>query len=292
MSRIAIVGPGAIGSVLAALLHTTGRHDVILCARRALPELTVQTTAGLVRFAPPVITDVAAAPAVDWVLVTTKAYDAASAAAWLAPLGAKGAPVAIVQNGVEHRERFAAYLPAERLVPVMIDCPAERNGANVVQRGAAKMSVSDDANGRAFVALFAGSSAVASTTGDLKSAVWRKLCVNAAGVVSGLVNQPSGVMHDEDAAAVARAIVAECVAVGRAEGATLPEDVADAVIGGYRAAPADGVNSLHADLMAGRPTEIDARNGVIVRLGRKHGIATPYNEMAVRLVNVLTRRPR
>jgi 2-dehydropantoate 2-reductase len=35
-----------------------------------------------------------------------------------------------------------------------------------------------------------------------------------------------------------------------------------------------------ADRLAGRPMEIDARNGVIVRLGEKHGIATPLNRMA------------
>jgi 2-dehydropantoate 2-reductase len=41
------------------------------------------------------------------------------------------------------------------------------------------------------------------------------------------------------------------------------------------------VNSLLADRIAGRRMETDARNGVIVRLGEKHGIATPLNRMAV-----------
>jgi 2-dehydropantoate 2-reductase len=68
------------------------------------------------------------------------------------------------------------------------------------------------------------------------------------------------------------------------------------VLQGYRAAPPDSVNSLHADHAAGRQTEIDARNGAIVRLGRKHGIATPCNGMAVALLaamneNVRARRP-
>ena len=69
---------------------------------------------------------------VDWVLVATKAYDAAGAAAWLTGLAAGGAPVAILQNGVEHRERFAAYLPATQLGPVMVDCPAERSSPTPV----------------------------------------------------------------------------------------------------------------------------------------------------------------
>jgi 2-dehydropantoate 2-reductase len=78
--------------------------------------------------------------------------------------------------------------------------------------------------------------------------------------------------------------VAECVAVGRAEGADLADDLPQQVVAGYRAGPADGVNSLHADRLAGRPMEIDARNGVIVRKGAAHGIATPVNAMVVALL--------
>jgi 2-dehydropantoate 2-reductase len=44
------------------------------------------------------------------------------------------------------------------------------------------------------------------------------------------------------------------------------------------------MNSLHADRAAGRPTEIDARNGAIVRIGARHGIPTPCNQMSVALL--------
>jgi 2-dehydropantoate 2-reductase len=76
-------------------------------------------------------------------------------------------------------------------------------------------------------------------------------------------------------------MVAEVVAVGRAEGARLDGSVGQQVVNMYRAQPKDSVNSLLADRIAGRRMETDARNGVIVRLGEKHGIATPLNRMAV-----------
>jgi 2-dehydropantoate 2-reductase len=79
-------------------------------------------------------------------------------------------------------------------------------------------------------------------------------------------------------------MVRECIAVGRAAGATLDDSIVEAVVDGARNAPADSINSLLADRMAGRPMEIDARNGAVVRLGRKHGIPTPLNEMAVALL--------
>lgn len=290
MARIAIVGPGAIGGVVTAWLEETGRHEVVLCARRPLGEIHVETPHGALIARPTVLTSPHQATPVDWVLIATKAYDSAGAALWLKGLASRGAQVAILQNGVEHRERFAAFVPAERLVPVMVDCPAERSTPTAIrQRGTARMAVQDDASGREFAALFAGTPVEIALTEDLKSTVWRKLCVNAAGVISGLVLQPAGVMQDEALGELSRQIVRECIAVGRAEGAMLDDSLADTVLQGYRNAPPDSVNSLHADRQAGRPTEIDARNGVIVRLGRKHGIATPCNQMAVALIEAMTR---
>lgn len=286
MARIAIVGPGAIGSVMAAWLAETGRHDVKLCARQALAgELEVAWRERVLRSRPKIWSSPAEAQAVEWILVTTKAYDAAGAAAWLPALRAGGAPVAVLQNGVEHRERFAAWVAAADIVPVMVDCPAERDAPlRVRQRGIAKMAVADDARGREFAALFDGTEVAVERTADFRSAVWRKLCVNAAGVLSGILLRPAGVMRDEAIGEIARGIVREVIAVGRAEGAVLDDSLAETVLAGYRAAPPDAINSLHADRAAGRPTEIDARNGVIVRLGRKHGLATPLNAMAVALI--------
>jgi 2-dehydropantoate 2-reductase len=96
-------------------------------------------------------------------------------------------------------------------------------------------------------------------------------------------------MRDEAIGEVARDLVRECIAVGRAEGAVLADDLVESVIQGYRQGAPDSVNSIQADRQAGRPMEIDARNGVIVRLGRKHGIATPCNQMAVALLEAMAR---
>jgi 2-dehydropantoate 2-reductase len=288
MPRLAIVGPGAVGSVIAAHLHLGGRHEIILCSRRPLPEIRVQTTDAEVSFAPLVLTDPAQSVAVDWALVTTKAYDAAVAAAWINAMCSHGAPAAILQNGVEHRERFAGLVAGADLVPVVVDCPAERSSAGEArQRGPARLTVSDDLRGRAFAALFEDTTVHVNTTNDFVTAAWRKLCLNAPGVISALLRQPSRVMRDEGIADLARAMVRECLHVGRAEGAVLPDDLPDAIVENYRAAPGDSVNSLHADVLAGRPTEVDARNGAIVRFGRKHRIATPRNEMAVALLNAV-----
>ncbi|HEV2708729.1 MAG TPA: 2-dehydropantoate 2-reductase [Edaphobacter sp.] len=288
MARIAIIGVGAIGGVIAALLQQAGRHEVVLCVRRPLAGLTVDTPDGPVEVQATVLTDPAEARAVDWVLVATKAYDVAGAAKWLERLRAEGAPVAVLQNGVEHRERFAPYVPMDSILPVIVDCPAERQAPERVhQRGVMHLKAPEGELGRAFVELFAGTAADAAVVSDFVTVAWRKLCHNAAGVLPALLLQPSGVLRGEGVGETALQIVRECAAVGRAEGARLDDDVAEAVLRAYCAAPADGVNSLHADRLAGRPMEIDARNGVIVRLGKKHGIPTPCNQMAIALLEAM-----
>ena len=287
MARIAIVGVGAIGGVTAALLQQTG-HELLLCTRRAMSGLSVDTPAGLVNVQASFVTSPSDAFEVDWVIVSTKAYDVGGAAKWLEQLCSNGAPVAVPQNGVEHRERFAPYVPIEKILPVMVDCPAERQAPDRVrQRGVMHLKVPDNALGRNFVKLFAGTPADATTVPDFLSVVWRKLCFNSAGVLSALVLQPAGVVRGEAMGDVALQIVRECAEVARAEGANLEANVAEVVLAAQRTAPADSVNSMLADRQAGRPVEIDARNGVIVRLGRKHGIATPANSMAVALMEAM-----
>ena len=106
-------------------------------------------------------------------------------------------------------------------------------------------------------------------------------------MLSALVLQPAGVVRGEALGDVALQIIRECAAVARAEGANLEENVADVVLAAQRVAPADSINSMLADRQAGRPVEIDARNGVIVRLGRKHGIATPANTVTVALMEAM-----
>lgn len=290
MTTIALIGPGAVGGTVAAWLAQNPALSVTVCARTPFERLEIQTPGGPIRAAPVVLTDPAKARPVDWVLIATKTYDTASADAWLDVLVGPDTRLAVLRNGVEHLEPFLDRLPAERIVPAVVDIPAERSApGQILQRRDGSIRVPDDAAGRAFVTLFAHTPIAVSTTTDFKTEAWKKLALNCAGAVNALVLKPSGVAHDEAVAEVMRTLVRECVAVGRAEGADLSDDLPDAVIAGYRSAAPDGINSLHADRMAGRPMELDARNGVIVRRGVRHGIATPANAMVVALIDAAAR---
>jgi 2-dehydropantoate 2-reductase len=291
-SRILLVGPGAVGGTVAGWLCHTG-HEVTLGVRTPLEGLFVETPEGTLEANPRSIRDRAEAGPVDWILVATKTYDAEIASAWLREVPTSQARVAILQNGVEHVARFSPFVPTDRLLPVMVDIPAERDApGRIRQRGKGIMQVPAGANGAAFAALFEGTAIGVTEVQDFTTALWRKLCINVAGAVSAITDEPSAVAWREPAADVMRSLIRETIAVGRAEGAQLGDEVAEAVVTHYRSTPADSMNSIHADRRAGRPMEWDARNGVVSRLGRKHGIATPVSDTVSGLLAAIDERMR
>lgn len=284
MPTIAIIGPGAIGGILAAWLAQDDANTITVCARTSFDHLEVETPTAVISAHPRVLTDPRDATPVDWIFITTKAYDAAGAATWLPGLRGDHTRVVVLQNGVEHVERFAPHVPTDVLVPAVIDCPAERTApGRMRQRGTSWIVVPDSANGREFTSLWTKTNFDV-TTGDFITRAWAKLCINAPGAISAILLKPTGVIHVEPIPELVRGMARECIAVGRAEGAVLGDEIAEQVVEGMRRAHPDGLNSLVADRMAGRPMEVDARNGAVVRFGQKHGIPTPLNEMAVALL--------
>jgi 2-dehydropantoate 2-reductase len=269
MATIAIVGPGAIGGSVAAELSRDHVHEIIVCARTPFDRLEVETPTGKLVAMPRVLIDPAQARPVDWVLVATKAYDQAATGVWLKALFAESTRIAVLQN-------------------VVVNCPAERSRPGRIRmRRTAALRVPDSADGHAFVALFAHTGVLVSTASDFKTELWRKLCNNCAGAVSAILLQPAGISKRAAIADLMRDIAMECRAVAQAEGAVLGEDVVDDTVAMYRDLASDSINSLHADRLAGRPMEVDARNGVVVRLGKKHGIPTPLNKAIVALLEAV-----
>jgi 2-dehydropantoate 2-reductase len=286
MTTIALIGPGAIGGTVAAWLAQDPALTVTVCARAPLEDLRVETPVGVISAKPTVLTDPAEASPVDWVLVATKTYDVEATKPWLDRLVVQGTRVAIIQNGVEHVRLFEHLVPAERLVPVIINLPAVRHAPGRITQGRHGLIWAQAGrNGEELVALFAQTEIEATADADFTSRAWIKLCGNCGAIVPALTLRATGPAWSEALEAILRGLAEECAAVGRAEGAIIPQSVIDGVVDNARSSTEGSIaGSIHADRLAGHQMEIDARNGVIVRLGEKHGIATPVNRMLVTLL--------
>jgi len=287
VARIACVGVGAIGGAIAAPLLAGGAHDVTLCVREPFETLALESPAGRIERAAHCERDPARVGPVEWILLATKAHDTAGAAPWLEALCAPGVGLAVLQNGVEHEARVAPFAGRAEVLPVVVECPAERIApGRVVQRAAARLTVPAGRAGEAFAALFAGTAVVVERSPDFTSAAWRKLCLNAAsGPLLALTSRAHEVLHAPGMAELALGLMRECVAVGRAEGAQLADSLPDEILARLLAAPGSAGNSMLYDRRAGRRLETDARNGAVVRLGARHGIATPLNAAVCALLD-------
>jgi 2-dehydropantoate 2-reductase len=282
----AVVGVGSVGSVFAAALQETGRAATVLCVR-SRRDAAVQGPDGRVTAltAPALISPAEVRGPPDWVLLAVKAHQTASAAGWLRALAGPRTTVLVLQNGVDHRDRVAPFAGPAAVLPAVIWCPAEPAGPGLVrQRGPARLVVADDAGGRAAAALLAGSRVQVELPADFVTAAWHKLALNSVAAVMALSARPAGVFRDEAVARLAERLAAECVAVGRAEGARLEDSLAAQIVAGLATGPAGAGSSILTDRLAGRRLEWEARHGAVQRLGARHGIPTPVTDVIVPLL--------
>jgi len=285
-SRVAVVGPGAIGIVFAAAAQKAGRAELVLCGRRPLDEVVVERDEHEpVVVTAPVITDpeVLDGPA-DWVLLAVKAHQTNGASKWLHALTGPDSVVVVLQNGIEHRERVGPLVNEATVLPAIVWCPAEATAPGHVRlRGEPEINVPAGPQGHALAELLAGGARVG-LVDDFTTEAWRKLCVNTLAALMVLAGRRAGMFRRADIAALARDLAVECLAVARAEGAQLPDDVADRIVADFAGMPPDLGSSILFDREANRPLEWDARNGVVRRLGARHGIPTPVSDVIVPLL--------
>lgn len=219
------------------------------------------------------------------VLLAVKTTQLEAAAGWLARLCDRDTVVCVLQNGVEQIERVQPHCPASTVVPGIVWFAAETQPDGWVRlRGEPRLDLPGDPAADPVAALLAGAGCPVQRSADFTTAAWRKLLVNAVAGLMVLSGRRSGMFRRDDVAALARAYAAECVAVARAEGARLGDDMAGEVVELFRRAPTDMGTSMLADRQAHRRLEWDARNGVIVRKARGHGLPTPIGDMVVALL--------
>ncbi|MEP6689369.1 MAG: ketopantoate reductase C-terminal domain-containing protein [Gemmatimonadales bacterium] len=113
----------------------------------------------------------------------------------------------------------------------------------------------------------------------MRAAIWEKfLFIAATSGIGALTRAPVGIIRSqpEPRALLAEAL-AEIYAVALAQGIALPADGVQRTLAFVDALPADGTMSMQRDMMEGRPSELEAQIGAVVRLGESSGVAVPLH---------------
>ncbi|HID3974966.1 TPA: oxidoreductase [Enterobacter cloacae] len=283
--EIALIGPGAIGTTIAAALHDAGRTPR-LCGRTAHPELRLRDDEGETVVPGPVLTDpTAITRPVDLVFVAVKTTQNADSAGWLRALCDVNTVVCALQNGVEQKAQLEPWVNGATVLPSVVWFPAQREpDASVWLRAKPRLTLPDVPQAKRVVDALQGTRCAVELSADFTTVAWRKLLQNAVAGLMVLANRRAGMFRREDISELALAYLREGLAVARAEGAALNDDVAQEILANFQRAPADLGTSILADRQANRPLEWDIRNGVIQRYGRAHGIPVPMSDVIVPLL--------
>lgn len=285
-TTIALVGPGAVGTTVAALLHNAG-HSVLVCGHTPRESIELRPDGGDPIVVPgPVRTEPGEVTGpVDVVVLAAKATQNDAAAGWLARLCDVHTIVVVLQNGVEQIEQVQPHCPLSPVVPGIVWFSAEPQPEGWVRlRTQAALVLPSGPSGQTIAELLRGAGFRVDCDPDFITAAWRKLLTNALAGFMALAGRRSGMFRRDDVAELSRRYVAECLAVARAEGARLADDMIDELANLFRQAPEDLSTSILTDRENHRRMEWDVRNGVMIRKGRAHGLPTPISDIIVPLL--------
>jgi 2-dehydropantoate 2-reductase len=278
-ATVAVLGPGAVGGVLAVGLHHAGVR--VVCVAR--PEtarliesqgLTLRQGAN-VRTARPEVTSVLHVPA-DLLLVTVKAPSLEDA---LTRVEAPVQAVVPLLNGIEHMDTLRRHLPGGIVVAASIgriEAYLERPGTVVQPTPGVVMTVASDAAPET-VELLRRSGTDVRVNGSEAEVLWEKLARQApVAAATTIAQRPIGELRADPTwrRRLQQAITETCNVAG-ADGARLSADMEWEII---EAMPPRLTSSTARDAAAGRPSELDAITGAAVRAARRAGVAAPVLE--------------
>ena len=320
--RIAVVGAGAVGSVLGSLLWRAG-EDVVLVGRAAqvaairAAGLNVEGVLGGFNATPHAEERLSAKP--ELVLLTVKTQDVVTALRESGGEGGallQGVPIVVLQNGLRAEELAASVVPAGQLISGIVALHAQYLMAgHVVLMQAEGLLIgrpygkNDETVERVRAVL--DKAVPTSVSANIRGARWTKLVVNLNNVVPALCDVTFKQAYRHPVLRrLALGLMREGIAVGERAGvrfeslpgtsvpliklaAYLPAALAGEVAA-RKAAKLETLwplkGSTWQSVARGRHTEMEYLNGEIVRLGRELGVPTPLNALVVSLMEEVAAR--
>lgn len=295
--KIAIMGAGAVGCYYGGMLARAG-NDVVLIGRQ--PHVDAINRQGLFmdtqtfqeHVAIRASTDASAVRGAQLVLCCVKSTDTPAAATAMAPHLAPEALVLSLQNGMDNAERLQARLP-QKVAPAVVYVATEMAGpGHVRHHGRGELVVGPSTLTDEQARQLTDASIPVLVSDNVPGALWSKLILNCAyNALSAITQKPYGALwQDEGVQSVMGDVVAECLAVARAEGIEVPVSTWDAIVRIAETMPGQ-VSSTAQDMARHKPSEIDHLNGYVVRRGAAHGVPTPVNRALHTLVKLMESRP-
>ena len=300
--KIYVLGAGAVGCYFGGML-ARAHHDVTFIARperaTALNEsgLQMDCKAFHETIAVKASSDLAILSDADLVLLSVKSLDTERTLAEIKSILPSKAVILSLQNGVANIDIATKIIVNPVYAAVVYVAAGMIDQRTMKHHGRGELLIGDPSNTvppgdqglLEICKLFEGAKVPCSIAPQIKRDMWLKFLVNCSfNAISGIGQIAYGEMvKSPGIVKLIEEITKEFLAIAELEDVNITMSEALAANASIASTMATQVSSTAQDLARGKMTEIDFLNGYIVELGKRHGIATPYNESVHALVKMM-----
>lgn len=291
--RIAIFGTGGVGGYFGGRLAQAGQEVVFIARGEHLIALQsnglkVDTIEGDFTIDSVEATDNPSEVGhVDAVLVGVKAWQVPQAAAALQPMVGSETIVVPLQNGVDAPAQLASVLGDDAVLGGLCRILSSIAGPGHIRHvgilpyvAFGELDKKRSERSEKLLKAFSKADGVqAEISPDITSDMWKKfLLISAFSGVGAVTQAPIGVVRNqEETRSLLEQVMIEIRNVAIARDIDLPEETITKTMEFFDGLPPEGLASMQRDLFEGRPSELFAQNGAVVRMGQEAGVETPVN---------------
>jgi 2-dehydropantoate 2-reductase len=299
--KIVIVGPGAIGILLATFLCKSKEEVWLLDYKKERAEklknkgILLECASSNIESKPRVTSDPKEIGTADLVIICVKSYDTKNAGLQCKSITSDKTSILTLQNGIGNIELLAETLDSDKIIAgvtnlgaTLIDTGRARfagKGETIIGKLDAKASVEM----RTIRELFNKVGLETKISHDIKAIIWSKLIINVGiNALSAITRLNNGkLIKFEGTRKIMRQAVTEAVRVTKRKRIKLIYDDPLAKVESVCEATAENQSSMLQDILRKKQTEIDFINGVILRLGQEQNIPVPVNSLLIDLVKTI-----
>jgi 2-dehydropantoate 2-reductase len=302
-SRIAVIGAGPVGSIVAAHLsnadHEVHLVEVQAVLHDAIKEKGIQIVGFEELYARvhEVYNEIESLKGIplDKIFICSKAIDLAAVSRELVKLKLTDTDYISFQNGIDNEEVLAEYFPRERVFRAVI------NFAGMITRpGVVRMTffhppnhigslVPESADTARRLAELQSESGLETNFSEIvQKEAWRKSILNSALMPVAVSTRltMSRIMDNPSLRAIVESLLKDFLEVASCEGYVYEKDFFDNAVE-YLSTAGDHKPSMLMDFEAGRPLEIDFLNNKIQQYAEKHNVPCKYNKLLCSVVHGL-----
>ena len=305
--RIVIFGTGGVGGYFGGRLAKAG-EDVTFIARgehlRAIRAggLKVDTPDGDFVIDPANATnDVNDVGLADLVILGVKAWQVPEAARAIKPLVGPNTTALPLQNGVEAVPQLVAELDPDnvigglcRIVSFVVEPGHIRHAGFTPSIIIGELDDQRTERITKIEQLCKRAGLQITIAPDIQVALWTKfLFIASFSGVGAVADAPAGLIRNDPKwrTQIVKAME-EIYRLAQARGVQLPANSVATVMAAIDGLPADATSSMHRDIAAGRPSELEAQNGAVVHMAREAGIQAPTHELIYQTLKPLEAKAR